>query len=219
MEDMQKSTVMVETKITGVMAHSQEKQVVGGHGSGVVYGDKFTLDDGTVVSRVLTAAHVVEQPAIGGLLPVPDVDDDLMVVTETDVMVRSWNGEECLTIVAAYEPKLDLATLLVNCDLPSATIATINPQIGSRLLATGFPRRWGVMMITEGFWSGVRADPAHEVRELAVTSVPVAPGSSGGPLWYHGQVVGIARGIDSQFEHMSLFVPANEIQELMESAP
>ncbi len=129
------------------------------------------------------------------------------------VRVRLSTGEVFDAVgTLSYEPRLDLAFILIpGVGLPSAPLANSDSlAVGQRLLALGVLFGHGTT-VTDALLSAVRTEDG--VRWLQM-SVPVSPGSSGGPIVNEqGDVVGLvvvgAAGAAGQY---NMAIPINDVR-------
>jgi hypothetical protein len=129
------------------------------------------------------------------------------------VRVRLASGEVFDAVgTLSYAPQLDLAFIVIpGVGLPSAPLANSDSLVvGQQLLALGVPLGEGAT-VTDAQLSAVHTD--NGVRWLQM-SVPVSPGSSGGPIVNaQGDVVGLvvvaaAGGAD----HLNMAIPINDVR-------
>ncbi|MCY3948011.1 MAG: cell wall-binding repeat-containing protein [Acidimicrobiaceae bacterium] len=129
-----------------------------------------------------------------------------------------------VSIVRASE-KHDLALLTTDPDidpLPTVTIATEPLQAGETLIALGYPSIGGdTMTLTTGRYSGIQVlDGVTWIK----TDTPIAPGSSGGPVFNdRREVVGVStllrlaiRGQAGTIGSLSLLATTEDLQALLD---
>jgi hypothetical protein len=129
------------------------------------------------------------------------------------VRVRLSTGEIFDAVgTLSYAPQIDLAFILIpGVGLPSAPLANSDSLVvGQRLLALGVPFGRGTT-VTDALLSAVPT--ADGVRWLQM-SVPVSPGSSGGPLVNEqGGVVGlVVVAATGGAEHLNMAIPINDVR-------
>ena len=129
------------------------------------------------------------------------------------VRVRLSTGEVFDAVgTLSYAPRLDLALILIpGVGLPSAPLADSDSLVvGQRLLALGVPYPQGTT-VTDAALSGVRTEGG--VRWLQM-SVPVSPGSSGGPIVnQQGDVVGlVVVGAAAGADLLNVAIPINDVR-------
>lgn len=161
------------------------------------------------------------------------------VLIATDTFVTAAHVVAGLTKVQVKHPKLtggglhdadvlyvdlrfDIAILKTHDNLtgPIATQATRSPAPGERVVAVGFPLGLSDVVLTEGFMNGRRDIPYFELGNALITSAAIAPGNSGGALFYQSlsgewvfagvahAILGANYGVQSfPVWHISLFIP------------
>ncbi len=115
--------------------------------------------------------------------------------------------------VAAIDDDRDFALIrIAGFGLPSVGLGNSDSvQVGQRLLAIGAPLGFDAT-VSDGLLSGVRVIDGTRVFQI---SIPVSPGSSGGPvLTEDGQVVGIVvRGVEVDgAEDLNFALPVNYLR-------
>lgn len=199
---MMDSTVRIVVSVKGTDAagiQGEEKW----SGSGVTYA-KTDGSTSKVHSMVLSANHVLATPKVDSTV----IGMDLMPVhiDSVEFTVYTNNGQTCsLTPVAmGGVNEDDVAIGEVDCDTGTvAEVATREPPVGGRIYVSGHPYNTEVAVLTEGFVRGW-------LGEYLALSAAAAPGNSGGPVFYEGQVIGIlVRGAD--YIHNTLSVPLSEV--------
>jgi S1-C subfamily serine protease len=129
------------------------------------------------------------------------------------VRVRLSTGEVFDAVgTLSYEPRLDLALILIpGVGLPSAPLANSDSLVvGQRLRAIGVPFGQGTT-VTDALLSAVRTEDGVHWLQM---SVPVSPGSSGGPIVNEqGDVVGLVVGAAAgDAEHLTMAIPINDVR-------
>jgi serine protease Do len=163
------------------------------------------IGSGFFMSRdglILTAAHV----------PLGDTSAKLSVVTQA--------GQNLPVTLVGYDEVRDLAVLKAEgSDFPALRLASGSLKVGSGVVAIGNSR---------GAFDGGRAgavtalnvslDPTFPVN-MVESSMPLAPGDSGGPvLNAAGEVVGVSTAISNQNgAFASYFVPVTQNSALVQS--
>lgn len=180
-------------------------------GSGVVY-DKTSGLTSPVTSKILTANHVLEAPALGSMVPTPlgpvRIDAVLMVV-------RTYHGQTCelQPLVLGENTTEDVATGLALCDAGRvASIARRVPAKGSEVIVTGHPQGVPVAIVTPGYVSGW-------MNGYLLISAGAFGGNSGGPVWFNGEVIGLLVRGSPRYHHISLVVPLKAVHERIEATP
>lgn len=115
--------------------------------------------------------------------------------------------------VAAIDEDRDFALVrIAGFGLPSTALGNSDSvQVGQRLLAIGAPLGFDAS-VSDGLLSGIRVIQGTRVFQI---SIPVSPGSSGGPvLTEDGQVVGIVvRGVEVEgAEDLNFALPINYLR-------
>jgi S1-C subfamily serine protease len=204
----------------GVTKPKETPEMGGWTGSGVVAG-KVTDPDGKTRSLIISANHVLETPAIGSIEPLKleflGMELDLgSIRTDAVVMtITTEDGRSCelKPLKLGSSDEHDVATAVAMCDAGRvAKIATSSPIKGEKVTVLGHPHGVDVTMITEGYVAGYD-------HGYLLSSAPVAGGNSGGPMFYNGEVVGIVVRVDRSYPHISLAIPADEIQRRLAETP
>jgi hypothetical protein len=128
--------------------------------------------------------------------------------------VRLETGEEFeIAGVLDFDPRLDIAIISIpGFGLPEALLGNSDSvAVGQRLLAIGAPLglEWTV---TDGILSAIRIEDGAKRLQI---SVPVSPGSSGGPVIAEdGRVIGlVVSGISGgRAQNLNFAVPINTIR-------
>jgi len=184
-----------------------------GSGSGVVY-DKTVGVLSPVHSRILTANHVLYNDMAPGS-SFSRFDGSVIKFNAFKFSLITQAGVECSLepLVYGVDDTRDVAIGEADCDAGTiAPIASFVPLVGSRVVAIGYPLGVFPVTITEGFVSG------WDSQGYLQHSAPIAPGNSGGPLFYNGKVIGLnVRGYE-EYAHLSLSVPLIEIYKRIREA-
>lgn len=136
-------------------------------------------------------------------------------VDEASVTLANKKSYPVLEVVSA-SAEHDLALLRISADgLPALKLGQSETvRAGDAIVAIGHPL--GLEdTVSNGLVSAVR-----EVGELTALqiSAPIAPGSSGGPLFNdRGEVIGVATAILRGGQNLNLGMPAKYVRELMQS--
>lgn len=206
--DMMASVVQihVEIALTAVVGDQEiPLDPMGWTGSGVIY-DRAGGIVSPPHSLVLTANHVLEAPEIGYTeeFPLGVIRVDAVLIT-----VTSADGKTCemATRVLGVNDHRDVAIGEAMCELgPTAKIADSVPPMGAKVFIVGHPLGFPNTMVTEGYFSGWW-------NEYMVASAPIVGGNSGGPVFYNGEIVGLAvRGTD-RYHNLSIIAPLGQILE------
>ena len=163
-------------------------------------------------SFVLTAAHLVYMEPIHPLhkLSLEAEGGELKSVnswTLTDI-----NGKKYKNIkVLSWSDKTDIAILsIAKINIPALDVAPAPPEIGDKLYNVGAPHglfAQNMVLFYEGRFLGYIKDEKMmgTDKRVAITSVPVAGGSSGSPLVNRdGEIVGMVSAVDRGFHHISM---------------
>ncbi len=131
-----------------------------------------------------------------------------------EATVRLASGEEYPVIgLLAVDEKRDMALLRVaGFGLPTVTLGNSDSvKIGQRLVAIGAPLGLE-STVSDGLLSGIRLSDGIKVFQI---SVPVSPGSSGGPIaTEQGEVVGfvVSGIIDESAQNLNFALPINYLR-------
>lgn len=133
-------------------------------------------------------------------------------------LVQLEDGRELEARVLAADADIDLALLGIPLDrLPAIQAETRLPRVGEMVFAFGHP--WGQRsMMTSGVVSALISAQTANRRSLTLlrTDVPLAPGSSGGPLVSAGgRMVGINNMIVGGDQ--SVAIPVQTIRTFVET--
>lgn len=135
--------------------------------------------------------------------------------SETPMRVYDYNGDaRCFATSVKLDVKVDLMLLRTECELPvSARVATQEPFMGTSILVTGYPLGVSHVVMTDGHVSTISKKDGLSFGQQ-VFSAPIQPGSSGGPLWVDGQVVGIV-SCGMEYHHTSYAVRQSVITKFL----
>jgi S1-C subfamily serine protease len=175
--------------------------LIGWTGSGVVYGNRGGH------SLILSANHVLETPKVDQIVP---YGDGVLLVKMVEIIVSAPDEHSCALTVTKVSGSSELNDLAIGeaaCEVGiPATFATVDPPEGSKVYIAGHPAGAPLVVVTDGYLTG------RDSRGFMISSAPIVGGSSGGPVFYNGKVIGIeVRGL-AKFEHFSIFVPLSVIQ-------
>lgn len=202
--------IKVEISVTAIVEGKElSVEPMGWGGSGVIY-DHL----GGIISPshalVLTANHVLEAPAVGSLAPFPLGQ---LRVDAVKITVASAEGTVCeLTpIIVGGTEAHDVAVGEAHCGLgPEAPLAHKLPPLGAKVYAVGHPSGVSTTMVTEGYYSGYYG-------EYMISSTPIFKGNSGGPVYYNGEIIGLAvRG--TSYPDISLIAPLANVLSVVKEA-
>ena len=176
---------------------SPKKQMVGmASASGTVVGHHKGK------SYILTARHFCDEET-KGYIDVIDAHTQKMESVETKILAKSRKFDACIL----ESPKLPVKAI---------PMANFKPNIGEKVYNLAAPQ--GVfgedlVMLFEGFYSGVlKSDGLHN-PDADIYSLPANPGSSGSPILNsRGMLIGMVWAIHSRFHHITLSVPFNALK-------
>ena len=132
------------------------------------------------------------------------------------VVVTLSDGREFLVIeLTNGSPERDLAIARIDAeDLPTVPLGDSDAmRAGDPVVAIGHPM--GLEgTVSNGLVSAVRA--VSDTLTILQISAPIAPGSSGGPIFNdRGEVIGVATAILREGQNLGFGVPANYIKALL----
>jgi V8-like Glu-specific endopeptidase len=132
--------------------------------------------------------------------------------SETPMRVYDYSGDyRCTGTSVKVDAKVDLMLLHTTCELPvSASIGMQEPLMGTPIIVTGYPLGVSVVVMTDGRVGTISKKEGLSLGQQ-VFSAPIQPGSSGGPIWANGRVVGIV-SCGMQYHHTSYAVRQSTIQ-------
>ncbi len=180
-------------------------------GSGVVY-EKTNGKMGPVRSRILSANHVLETPAIGS------IEEDVVEIfgmqipngkIRTDAVkidLQTADGRICdvQVLTLGSNDLHDVAVAEADCDAGRvAELATEAPSMGAKVLVVGYPQGVKLPILTDGFVSGWS-------NGFLLTSASAIGGNSGGPVYHNGKVIGLLVRASLSYSHHSLAVSLEE---------
>jgi S1-C subfamily serine protease len=155
------------------------------------------------------------------------VKSDGFVVTNFHVvegaqalMVKTMDGEVYDRIkVIDYDQRRDLAVIKIPAyrSFPTVPLGdSSNVKVGMEAVAIGNPQ--GLEhTVTDGVISAFRREQGYRMMQI---SVPISPGSSGGPLFdLDGNVIGITTSVwaDEMAQNLNFAVPAEYVRPLIET--
>ena len=185
------------------MIFTPEKKMVGmATASGAVIGHHKGK------SYILTARHFCDEEA-QGYIDVINAHTQKLESVQTDVVAKSKQMDAC--ILSA--PKLPVKPI---------TIANSKPDIGEKVYNMAAPQ--GVfgedlVMLFEGFYSGVLKSDGFHNPDADIYSLPANPGSSGSPIINsRGKLVGMVWAIHSRFHHITLSVPFEKLKNFIKAS-
>lgn len=152
------------------------------------------------------------------------VDPSGIIVTNFHVIqgaqalqVKSKDGEIYDRVeVIDHDERRDLAVLKVRPfkPMPTVQLATTEPEVGEDAVAIGNPK--GLEhTVTAGMVSAFRQAEGYRLMQI---SVPISPGSSGGPVFnMAGKVIGVATSQVREAQNLNFAVPIDYARPLIES--
>ena len=153
-------------------------------------------------SYILTARHFCDEEA-KGYLDVINAHTQKLESAETKVLAKSKIMDACIL----ESPKLAAKAI---------TMANFKPDIGEKVYNLAAPQ--GVfgedlVMLFEGFYSGILKSDGFHNPDADIYSLPANPGSSGSPIINsRGKLVGMVWAIHSRFHHITLSVPFDKLK-------
>lgn len=131
------------------------------------------------------------------------------------VKVAGRDDPILVQLVEATDTEHDLALLRVDgMQGQPLPLTTTRPTVGERLVSVGNPLGLE-STVSEGIVSGIRQIGAYELYQI---TVPISPGSSGGPvLNARGEVVGVATASLEGGQSLNFAVPAAYLDHLLKS--
>jgi S1-C subfamily serine protease len=224
--EMMSSTVRIHvtieyTKLADKKQPKEQHEKNSWAGSGVVY-DKTDRSKGPVRSRILSANHVLQTPAVGS------VEDETIEIfgmkmklgkRRVDAVkfeLQTADGRICnlKPLALASTDQHDTATAEADCDAGRvAKLATAMPVMGERVFVAGYSEGVKLPMLTDGFVSGW-------MDGYLLTSAPAYGGNSGGPVYHNGKVVGLLVRASREYPHLTLTASLEEcLRRIAETPP
>jgi S1-C subfamily serine protease len=201
----------------------------GRNGAGPAAPSATPLTPAEIAERALPSVVLIKVP--GGLGTGFVVWKDGRIVTNFHVLLIPLQTGESRTIQAqvilpdgrefdrveilAVDPDHDLAILKIPASnlqpLSLADSSKVKP--GESVVAIGHPLGLG-NTVSNGLVSAIRQlDQDHTLLQI---SAPIAPGSSGGPLFNdRGEVIGVATFYSSEGQNLNFGVPSNNVKPLL----
>jgi hypothetical protein len=179
-----------------------------------------TLTPAQIAARVTSAIVSIRSPT--GLGTGFIVRKDGWIATNLHVIAGSSEltvatpdrHEYPVVDVLAVDKLHDLALLRVDAELGVLVLGDSDAvRAGDSVVAIGHPL--GLEdTVSNGLVSAVRViDPTLTVLQI---SAPIAPGSSGGPLFSdHGEVIGVATAYSTKGQNLNFGVPVRYLKELL----
>jgi len=156
---------------------------------------------------ILTARHFCDEEG-ADFIDVINAHTQKAITVETKVIKKSNDIDACI---------------LESDKLPerAISIALSKPEIGEKVYNLAAPQ--GVfgedlVMLFEGFYSGVLKGDGMHNPDADIYSLPANPGSSGSPIINsRGKLVGMVWAIHSRFHHITLSVPFDKMKKFINS--
>lgn len=139
-----------------------------------------------------------------------------VVAGASQLTVETTDGRTIRVAIAAVAADDDLAVVTTRGRLPHPLeLATITPTGGDVVRVLGFPLG-GPLTISPGKVVNVSDGTRYGMSgQVILTSAPVRPGNSGGPLLdRHGQVIGVVFAIDLIGSH-GLAIPVDRLRDVI----
>tara|TARA_Y100001938_G_scaffold39419_3_gene54614 strand:+ start:6492 stop:7238 length:747 start_codon:yes stop_codon:yes gene_type:complete len=131
--------------------------------------------------------------------------------------------ESSVVKVLAKHKKMDACILEgPRLNVRKLSIANSKPEIGQKIYNMAAPQGiFGedLVMLYEGFFSGVLKGDGLINPDADIYSLPANPGSSGSPIIdSRGKLVGMVWAIHSRFHHITLSVPFDDLKEFLKAS-
>lgn len=167
-------------------------------------------------SLVLTVKHICDSDEASESKD-PELKDKKVVGWK--YLVTNLIGETEEAQVLVRDSARDFCVLKMNGVMGApARVAQLPPPIGARLFNVGSPADTHgkfSFYVAEGLFGGEQE--VSGVRRMLV-SVPVTGGSSGSPLFYGDELVGIVWGVNTGFHHIAWINPIDLGKPLIQEA-
>lgn len=223
--ELMASTVRIQVKIratrfskdnmTGTLVESSWA------GSGVVY-DKTDRANGPVRSRILSANHVLETPAIGSIEKetINFLGMEMVLgekrIDAVEVSLQTADGRVCKVEVLTLgsSDTHDVAVAEADCDAGRvAELGNATPVMGELVYISGYSLGVPLPMLTEGYVSGW-------MEGYLLTSAPAFGGNSGGPVFHNGKVIGLLVRGSREYPNLTLTASLEEcLRRIAETPP
>ena len=135
-------------------------------------------------------------------------------------VVRLVDGRVAYAKIVADSPRNDIAVLQINGDIPESVQINTNTRIDNRVIAIGNVDGYGLITLAGNIeaYDQTVALPHTTLYDLIQTTIQLAPGASGGPVFNcYGQVVGISDATVSRWDGsvMGFAIPIFHVNEIM----
>lgn len=169
---------------------------------------------------VLTAAHVCESQRRAKLIEEGKKDPTVIFTAEKRLQTIALNGAEYDAEILSLDHEIDTCVLITErVGIPVAQISKSPVQEGEKVWNVAAPLGLfdtNTVSILEGYYSG--AMPNIE-RDAVLYSIPVAPGSSGSPIFNNrGEIVGMVHSVYTRFHHQSLSPSWYDLRNFLQDA-
>lgn len=162
-------------------------------------GSGFAVANRGAYSFVLTAGHICLHGRPGG-----------------GINVLSFKGRAFPAVPIFVNEKEDMCVLLAKGFLPGLKLAERRPLVGDLIHTMSAPEGIftpGMVLIFDGRYAGVSS-----AVNFAGYTVPAATGSSGSPILNSsGEVIGMVTSVRSDFSHLGLGPPFEQVQALIKA--
>lgn len=187
----------------------------------IVGRSSVALTPGHIASRAIRSIAVIETKyglGTGFVVGRGRLATNLHVVAGADSFKITLpdGGHPGATNVVAYDPEHDLAVLGIDTNPPALTLAAPDDvYLGEPIVAIGNPLGL-TATVSNGLVSGLRGpDDTPSVLQI---SAPIAPGSSGGPVFNeHGEVIGVATAGARIGANLNFAVPSKFLRSLLQA--
>lgn len=175
-------------------------------GSGTIY------ETQAAKTRFLSASHVLEHVDPGESITQLSNGDVVVKRVTISALAYSVYGASCPFKVLALGDHADgdVAVGEASCDLGPAANLGVEPLSGFKVISVSHPLGEPLPIVTDGYVSGTE-------NNFLVTSTPIAPGSSGGGLFYDGKLVGVLVRV-LEFDHVARSVRLETIKKRISEA-
>ncbi len=169
---------------------------------------------------VLTAAHVCESQRRAKLIEEGKKDPSVIFTAEKRLQIVALTGAEYEAEILSLDHEIDTCVLITErAPIVPAKISSSPVQEGDKVWNVAAPLGLfdtNTVSILEGYYSG--AMPNIE-RDAVLYSIPVAPGSSGSPIFNNrGEIVGMVHSVYTRFHHQSLSPSWYDLRNFLQDA-
>jgi len=223
--EMMASAVRVEVTVEYTRFAEEEDQSTSTKGqeswsgSGVVYAKVGQGESAR--SRILSAFHVLNTPAVGSLKE-DNVEFLGLVLSKgtkrTDAVsykIQTADGRTCNLKVLALGSADEHDTAVGEADCDAGRVAALGdsvPVMGEKLSVVGYALYAKKPMLTEGYMSGL-------MDGYLLTSAPAYGGNSGGPVFHNGKVIGLLVRGNRDYTNLTFVVGIEDCLRRIGEAP